>query len=451
MGKRSRKRIRLQEHAAPVAESLVGDLVDITIDEAGVRADGTMPVCLITPGWGTSGYYSAEVLEAAANAGAFPVGLHMYVDHPTTTGDVERPERSIRDLGGILETAGRWDPNGADGPGIYAQAKVYEAYRSFIAEAAADIGLSIRAAGEGHWGEAEGQKGRIVTRITEGRSVDFVTKAGRGGRILALLESAGLQEARNIGEWMESRIHQHFTCIADDMFGEGRLTKDERISLSNGIGAALDAFRQVVEEKAPQLLARDLWEPPADAPVTESQEDPDMPITQEERAAIAAEAATSVITALTESGVIPAPGSTPNALDEANAKTAELEERAARAEGALLIEAARKHVAADDKVKALPAVVQARIVESLANGAVAGEDGKLDTTKLDEAKTAAVDAEVKYLAEATGSPVTGVGGSSSTGATATSSELAESETKLANAFQRLGLSENAAKLAVAGR
>lgn len=66
-----------------------------------------------------------------------------------------------------------------------------------------------------------------------------------------------LYKSRNTAEFLESRIHSSFTQIADDMFGEGQLTRDERIALSSGIGSALDAFRERVEEAAPNLYSDD--------------------------------------------------------------------------------------------------------------------------------------------------------------------------------------------------
>ncbi|MGW5689356.1 hypothetical protein [Nonomuraea sp. NPDC003754] len=44
------------------------------------------------------------------------------------------------------------------------------------------------------------------------------------------------------------------------MFGEGQLTRDERISLSNAIGEGLSAFNRIVAEKVPRLYERDLWD-----------------------------------------------------------------------------------------------------------------------------------------------------------------------------------------------
>lgn len=445
--KRKRQRdLRLLEESASTLTTVSSELV--AVDEAALRADGSTAVRIISPGWGSSGYYSPQVLEAAASEGVFPAGTQMFWDHPSMSERSDRPERSLRDLAAVTETAAVWQQDHPQGPGLYAQVKVFEAFRPLLAEMAPHIGVSIRAGAEIAAGEAEGRKGRIVQRLVEGVSIDFVTRPGRGGQVLAVLEAAGrtdlIEEARNVAEWMQSRIHLDFTTRADDMFGEGRLTKDERIALSNGIGAALDAFTQTVEDLAPQLLTRDLWDDPAAAPSTESQEGLDMAITQEERAAIAAEAASAVVTQLTEAGVIPKPGDGEEAT-EAATKLTEAEQRATRAEEALLVESARKHAAANEKLKGLPQVTQTRLIESLSNGAEA-TDGKLDTAKLDEAIKTAVDAEVKYLAEATGSPVRGAGDGD---LTPEASEAAQAE--LEKAMGRFGLSETAAKTAAAGR
>jgi hypothetical protein len=40
---------------------------------------------LISAGWGSSGYYSPQVLKEAAKNGVFPAGTHMYLDHPSAT------------------------------------------------------------------------------------------------------------------------------------------------------------------------------------------------------------------------------------------------------------------------------------------------------------------------------------------------------------------------------
>jgi HK97 family phage prohead protease len=59
--------------------------------------------------------------------------------------------------------------------------------------------------------------------------------------VKALL-SAG--DDKGLAQWIESRIHLNFTEISDDLFGNGLLTREERMALSNAIGNALNAFNQ---------------------------------------------------------------------------------------------------------------------------------------------------------------------------------------------------------------
>jgi len=92
-------------------------------------------------------------------------------------------------------------------------------------------------------------------------SVDLVGRAANGRKWLLWKsndapEPEDVDKAMNVAEWLESRIHQDFTVTADNMFGEGRLSRDERIALSSAIGDALDAFRRGLEGQAAQLYDR---------------------------------------------------------------------------------------------------------------------------------------------------------------------------------------------------
>lgn len=162
---------------------------DVELLEKAIRRDGTIPIKIISPGWGSSGYYPAEVLERDGPR-VFGKGLHMYWDHPTLREDAERPERELDDLAAVLASDARWQANGPKGPGLYADALVMEHYRAKVDELAPHIGVSIRAFGTAKMGEADGRQGRIVDALTVGRSIDFVTAAGAGGEILTLFESA---------------------------------------------------------------------------------------------------------------------------------------------------------------------------------------------------------------------------------------------------------------------
>jgi len=159
----------------------------VAVREADGAKSGRLQVGLITPGWGSSGYYSDKVLENAATAKVFPAGTQMFLDHETESEKYDRPERSVRDLAAVLTEDAVWD-----GTQLVGEAQVFGPFVDMLTDEdfAKAIGLSIRAYADGTIGEAEGRKGRIITELVEAVSVDFVTKAGRGGQILQVLESA---------------------------------------------------------------------------------------------------------------------------------------------------------------------------------------------------------------------------------------------------------------------
>jgi hypothetical protein len=122
--------------------------------------------------------------ETAAN-GVFKAGSHMYADHPTADQNEARPERSIKDLAAVTTSPGVWD-----GDGVYADVETFPGWTEALAAMKDHIGVSIRALGMAEQGEADGVPGTIISELSEIKSVDFVTRAGRGGQITALLESA---------------------------------------------------------------------------------------------------------------------------------------------------------------------------------------------------------------------------------------------------------------------
>lgn len=158
-----------------------------TLVEASGSKSGRLNVQIITPGWGSSGYYSADVLEQAATDKVFPAGTRMHLDHPTQTEDAERPARSVKDLAAVLLEDAVWN-----GDALVAPVRTFGPYRETIAEMseAEAIGVSIRSTAQVSEGEAEGRRGIIVEKLVEGKSIDFVTAAGRGGKVLEVLESA---------------------------------------------------------------------------------------------------------------------------------------------------------------------------------------------------------------------------------------------------------------------
>jgi hypothetical protein len=173
----------------------------VTIREAspvGALTGNRQEITLITPGWGSSGYYSPAVLEQAAKDRVFPAKTQMHIDHDGEMARFEQPSGSLTRLAaGLLEDA-RWEPDWVDpnNPGelsgrLVAEADVFSQWRVLLTEAQEYIGASIVAGATIKKGEVDGRKGNIVESLHPHvlNRVDYVTAAGRGGRISAVLES----------------------------------------------------------------------------------------------------------------------------------------------------------------------------------------------------------------------------------------------------------------------
>lgn len=206
------------EESAPVHEAAIRvDFVPLV--EQALRADGTILAKLIQPGWGASGYYPREVLQRDGPK-IFLKGLKQFWNHATATEEAERPEGDLTALAAELVSDARWQ-NGPDGDGLYADAKVFTPYREALNELAPHIGVSIRATGRAQQGEAEGRKGPIITALTAAKSVDFVTEAGAGGKIVEMFEAARqrakLQPIKEVD-------------VTEQQFKEALAARDEKIA-----------------------------------------------------------------------------------------------------------------------------------------------------------------------------------------------------------------------------
>lgn len=190
----------------------------------GTLSGSRMEITLITPGWGSSGYYSAETLAKAAQENVFPRGTQMHIDHMTAAQRAENPAGSVATLAAALTESARWEPDWTDPATgekgrLAAEARVFPHWRETLAEMAEFIGASISAPAEVTAGEAEGRQGTIVESLLASplNRVDFVTVAGRGGHIAEVLEShrvvdravqRGVEEAtaNNTRSWLQDAV-----------------------------------------------------------------------------------------------------------------------------------------------------------------------------------------------------------------------------------------------------
>lgn len=204
------------------------------------KAVGKYPVKVIQPGWGSSGYYSETVL--AASAQLFE-GAQMFWNHPKSSDNYERPERDLRDLAGVLTNV-RYEETNANGAGIYGDAIVFEPFREALNEIGPYIGVSIRAGGKVHEGEAEGRAGLLVEEINLVQSVDFVTRAGAGGKVLAQFAEA----ARSPYNVLENANEEEFMNLE-----EALNTIGERDNTINGLNTQLSEAQGQIDTLTQEL------------------------------------------------------------------------------------------------------------------------------------------------------------------------------------------------------
>lgn len=224
-----------------LSEALAGAALAETaeLEEGSSTADGVMTMRIIAPGWGSSGYYSTSTLKEAASK--FAAGTHMYIDHPGRRDAENRPERSVKDLAATLLEPGKWIEEGSAigkafaGPGVYAKAKVKKHWKGFVKSCMPDIEVSMRGHGKAKIGSVGGKKGKIIESITDVSSVDFVTRAGAGGKILELLESARAYEdniEESKGDQMDqevlTRLQEAETRLAAALKANEQITESYR-------------------------------------------------------------------------------------------------------------------------------------------------------------------------------------------------------------------------------
>ena len=161
---------------------------------------------IIEAGQGSSAYYPEQVLENCASV--FRKGTPVYFDHPTATEDKDRPERSVRDLvGKLVETA-----EYSDGA-LYSDIEFYSWAAPVVEEMMGDVGLSIRA-----YGTATKEADRptpTLESFTDVQSVDVVTRAGAGGALIEMLESARPVEDPEITVVREATANEKERALSD--------------------------------------------------------------------------------------------------------------------------------------------------------------------------------------------------------------------------------------------
>ena len=187
------------------------------------KKSGKILVDIVTPGVGSSGYYSPEVCEAAA--GLVTAGTQMFLDHPTETEEYERPVRSVKDIAAVFTESARWDPDRGEAGSLVAEAQVVPAWVETMGVIQGSIGVSLRgSATDIVEGEVGGRRMPVIEGLHAIDSVDFVTRAGRGGAF-ALMESAAPSRvcarvmARGVSESTANDTREALQTVVRDAYG----------------------------------------------------------------------------------------------------------------------------------------------------------------------------------------------------------------------------------------
>ena len=160
-------------------------LAEASVEENGNRAPVEFDLKIITPGAGNKHdrhWYPAEMLRRDAHVFE---GVDMFVtDHREN----ERSERTK--VGKIKNIIGFTDDGGPIGRAVIYDPELAEKTRNRAAAGELEtLHCSILASGTAKKGEIDGKKYHVVEAITSAAAVDLVSRAGAGGRALALAES----------------------------------------------------------------------------------------------------------------------------------------------------------------------------------------------------------------------------------------------------------------------
>jgi hypothetical protein len=148
-------------------------------------------VDLICEGFGNrrdNHYYSAALLAECAPMFA---GVKMYANHldPATAKKLAGMPRDIREIVAIVKES--WvDTNDQGKAVVRARVKIAQPWLWELVSTDPDlVAVSIDARGSSRTGMVEGKQARIVESIMSVKSVDWVSEAGAGGRVIALIEA----------------------------------------------------------------------------------------------------------------------------------------------------------------------------------------------------------------------------------------------------------------------
>jgi hypothetical protein len=278
---------------------------------------GRVPLHIIRPGIGKGRgrhLYEARMLEEAAPTFA---GWKQFLNHlsPEAKKAAAGLPRDIRDTGGIVQESW-WDPDvpanpdAAHGQGaVVGMVRPVKFVRELIDDDPALAEASISASATGvRQVTHEGQRCWLVEGINPRGSVDWVTEAGAGGRIVPLLEEAyaseddmrtALLESMSADEMREHLERSHPTLLQE---AKPPAKGDDEDDPAKGGDGGKDELEEKTKELEGKGLPRAAAEKAARKALAESDGEDDMPITKEALQEALAESPELLVEAATKNG-----------------------------------------------------------------------------------------------------------------------------------------------------
>lgn len=196
---------------------------NIALEAVAVNADGSRRVRLISPGQGSSGVYSREVLSRYV-AEALPKGTLVYLDH-TTEEDVWKRDgnRSIKDIAGKFVSDPTYEAEAKEGEGSYVNIKFTRDTEPLIEDVGDAIGVSI----EIHAGRKD-EYGNIVELHEHPlNALAIVPVPGRDGRIFEDFRAKAQENRDNGGTDMPISEEDRKAIVTDVLEGLKEAIKPE--------------------------------------------------------------------------------------------------------------------------------------------------------------------------------------------------------------------------------
>lgn len=209
---------------------MLGTVKNIQLCESASTATktstGRFRAILAVPGVGSSGTYSAEMLQKYGPK-AFPAGMKAYIGHDE--------KRDPRDLLGHYPEGAVWDPEEGENGALVSELEPLPSRAAFVEEVAPHVALSLFALGKA---DAKGNITELLPHRTNG--VDMV---GYGG-----LEGSSLGE--KISEAAMSLLQERAAASADHEREEESMTPEEMKALLAETLKPVFAFISAQEQAA---------------------------------------------------------------------------------------------------------------------------------------------------------------------------------------------------------